>query len=75
MAENHLPDGHTDVPKLVGVAYPAELLGVRPAMVYRMVAEGILPHVRIGRRSIRFSPEALNQFIQANMVGGQAGTR
>jgi len=44
-----------DVAYLLTVAEVARGLRVSRAMVYRLVAEGKLPHVRIGN-AIRFTP-------------------
>lgn len=55
----------------------AEKLAVKPLTIYRMVADGRLPAVRIGR-SIRFEPEAIAAFLDSVRVGPEGlkgGTR
>ena len=48
---------------LMSVKDAAEFLSMNPATVYHAVKRGTLPHVRIGR-SIRFSREALEEFVR-----------
>lgn len=54
------------------VATLAERLAVTPLTIRRMVARGQLPAVRVGR-SIRFSPEAIDAWLESVRVApGQA---
>ena len=53
---------------LIEVDAVAERLGQTPHAVYRMAREGILPHVRLGRK-VRVDPEVLEEWIRG---GGQA---
>jgi excisionase family DNA binding protein len=46
----------------------AERLAVTPMTIYRLVDQGKLPAVKIGR-SIRFDPEAVEAFLGAVRVG------
>jgi len=46
----------------------AERLAVKPLTIYRMVAEGKIPAVRIGR-AIRFDPDAVAAFLESVRVG------
>lgn len=46
----------------------ADRLNVKPLTIYRLVSEGKLPAVRIGR-SIRFEPEAVAAFLNSVRVG------
>jgi len=46
----------------------AERLAVKPLTIYRMVDQGKLPAVRIGR-SIRFEPDAVAAFLDSVRVG------
>ncbi len=46
----------------------AERLSVKPLTIYRLVAEGKLPAVRIGR-SIRFNPDRIEAFLTSVQVG------
>jgi len=41
----------------------AELLGIRPWMVYQLVKRGELPTVRIGSRIVRFRLESIEDWI------------
>ena len=49
--------------KLLRVKEVAEILGVSEDRVYSMARERILPCVNLGRQ-LRFSPRALDEFIQ-----------
>ena len=46
----------------------AERLLVKPLTIYRLVDQGKLPAVRIGR-SIRFDPDAVDAFLDSVRVG------
>lgn len=46
----------------------AEKLAVTPITIYRLVDQGKLPAVRIGK-SIRFDPDAIANFLDAVRVG------
>jgi len=46
----------------------AERLAVKPLTIYRLVDQGKLPAVRIGR-SIRFDPDAIAAFLDSVRVG------
>jgi excisionase family DNA binding protein len=41
----------------------AELLGLTPARAYDLIAQGELPAVRIGERSIRINRRELERFL------------
>jgi len=55
---------------LLSVRAAAELLNVSSRTVYDLVANGELPHVRVGGQ-IRFVPEALEEWLRA---GGTRAT-
>jgi excisionase family DNA binding protein len=46
----------------------ARRLGVRRLRLYALVRAGHIPAVRMGPRSLRFDPSALDQFIRAGGV-------
>jgi excisionase family DNA binding protein len=48
---------------LIGVRDVAARLGVGVRAVYLLVEDGSLPHFRIGRRRIRFSPEQVESYL------------
>ena len=52
----------------------AERLAVTPLTIYRMVTEGKIPAVRIGR-AIRFDPDAVAAFLESVRVGPEGLTR
>ena len=49
--------------KLVGVDEAAAALGVGRARVYDLARADALPHVRLGRRQLRFDMEQLRAWI------------
>jgi excisionase family DNA binding protein len=46
----------------------AQRLAVKPLTIYRLVDQGKLPAVRIGR-SIRFDPDAVAAFLDSVRIG------
>jgi len=46
----------------------AEKLALTPMTIYRMVDQGKLPAVKIGK-SIRFNPQAIDAFLETVRVG------
>lgn len=53
--------------KLLGVKQVAELLGSHPMTIYGWVAEGRLPHLRVGGR-IKFDPNVVADWLQARSL-------
>ena len=54
--------------KLLKAKEVSEQWGISEERVFALAREGILPSVRLGRQ-VRFSPKALEEFIES---GGQA---
>lgn len=50
--------------KLLTVPEAAARLNVAPWRVYELAAQGDLPAVRLGKRTLRFSPAQLAAFIE-----------
>lgn len=46
----------------------AKLLAVRPARLYEMARTGVIPSVKLGEKSVRFSDEALRSWIDRGGV-------
>jgi excisionase family DNA binding protein len=46
----------------------AERLGCPVGTVYALVSQQRIPHVRLGRRFIRFDPAALDQWLASQSV-------
>lgn len=61
--------------KLLSVREAAEILNLHPISLYRLIDRGAIPAVRIGGRSIRFDPGALEAFIQAGGSARQEAAR
>jgi len=55
---------------LLSVRYVAARLGVSTATVYKLVARGALPHVRVSN-AIRVRPADLDTFVENQRSGGQ----
>ena len=55
--------------KLLTVREVSEILGLKPARVYELTREKLLPFVLIGERQYRYSPNAIADFI--NRGGNQ----
>lgn len=59
---------------LITAPTAARLLGVTVQRLYELSREGVVPSVRLGR-SFRYSPSALNEFIQKGGVAWSGGWR
>ncbi len=46
----------------------AKLLAVRPARLYEMARSGVIPSVKIGEKSVRFSESAIKEWIERGGV-------
>jgi excisionase family DNA binding protein len=51
----------------------AELLNVKVGTVYSWVARSEIPHVRLGRRVVRFPREQVQQWLAARLVNPGQG--
>ena len=54
--------------ELITYEEAAEMLGLAKGTVYAMVHQNRLPHIRLGRRLVRFDPAALRAFVDAHRV-------
>jgi excisionase family DNA binding protein len=52
----------------------ADRLAITPLTVYRLVRQGKIPAVKIGK-SIRFDPAAVHAFLESVRVGPEAMTK
>ena len=52
------------MPVLFSVDEVAELLGFHPKHVYRICSRGELPFLRVGKRTIRVSAEAVKTYMR-----------
>lgn len=53
---------------LLTYAEAAQFLNFRTGTLYSMVARGRIPHVRLGRRLVRFSRAALETWLREHAV-------
>lgn len=54
--------------RLLRIPEVAEILQVSKTTAYRLVQEGGLPAVKIGKSSVRVRMEDLERYIQLNMI-------
>jgi excisionase family DNA binding protein len=47
-------------------------LNLRVGTLYALVSQGRIPHIRLGKRIVRFSAEALDAWLAENTVGTNA---
>ncbi|HXF72999.1 MAG TPA: helix-turn-helix domain-containing protein [Actinomycetota bacterium] len=47
----------------------ARRLAISRSAVYRMAARGEIPHLRFGRRLVRFDPELLERWLAGRVRG------
>ena len=66
-------DGHTGLPHLIDVATLAEHLGLTERTIRRKVADGEIPHYKLGN-SIRFDPVEIEAWLQACRVAPRTRT-
>jgi excisionase family DNA binding protein len=52
----------------------ASLLGIRVATLYSMISRREIPHVRLGRRMVRFDRTDLLAWVGARRVAARAGS-
>jgi excisionase family DNA binding protein len=79
---NGVAGGHGGLPHLIDVATLAEHLGLTERTIRRKVAQGEIPHYKIGS-SIRFDPGEIEAWLEACRVvahisstaGAENGTR
>jgi excisionase family DNA binding protein len=62
----------TKHPLLLRAAEVGPLAGLSTAMIYKQIASGALPSLRVGR-SIRVPLQALERWIESNTQGGDTG--
>jgi len=73
---------HNELPHLIDVATLAEHLGLTERTIRRKVAQGEIPHYRLGN-AIRFDPTEIQAWLETTRVavqvpvvaGAQNGTR
>ena len=61
-----------DLRPLLTAQQAGRMLNVPTRRIYKMTREGLLPHVKLGCRHLRYSEESLREWIAA---GGTTGDR
>ena len=54
--------------KLITYREAAELRGIPRGTLYALVHHNRIPHIRLGRRLVRFSQEALERFVEERTI-------
>lgn len=57
---------------LIGYSEAARMLGTKLSTLYAWVHQKRVPHVRFGRRAVRFDRGALEQWVAAHRIEGTA---
>jgi len=68
-ADNHSNQDNDNI----SYAAAAGLLGLPRGTLYWLVAEKRIPHIRLGRRLVRFSKRDLHQWLADHAVAAQEG--
>lgn len=55
-------------PKMLTYKDAADLLGLQLGTLYAMVSRRQVPHVRLGRRLVRFDAVSLDEWVRARRV-------
>jgi excisionase family DNA binding protein len=61
--------------KLLEAAAVAEHIGVTTDTVFDYVKRGMIPHIKLNTRTVRFDPEAIERWIEAATSGPPVGVR
>lgn len=72
--ENSAPSDLT-LPRLLTYSQLAEITGLSKGTLYSMVANGEVPHVRLGKRFVRFTEEAVQAWLASRTVDPKGGAR
>ncbi len=54
--------------ELITYAQASKLLNVKRGTLYALVSQKRIPHIRLGRRIVRFSPSALAELVAERTV-------
>jgi excisionase family DNA binding protein len=60
--------------KLLSVEQTADLLGLKPATIYKYRLQGTIPHIKLGTR-VLFDPEELHEWVKKHAVKPIYGDR
>ncbi len=71
--ELDLDEVGTRRPQLLSYTQVAEEYGIKVGTLYAMVHQRRIPHVRLGRRFVRFSRHELERWIDSNNVTPTGG--
>ena len=54
--------------ELITYEQVSKMLGLAKGTVYALVHQNRIPHIRLGRRLVRFDPTALREFVDEHRV-------
>lgn len=60
---------------LLKVPEVAQMLGIGRGRAYEMVAQGVIPSVKLGNKSVRVPTEALRRWIRERESGGLSNNK
>lgn len=69
------PPTDPTLPRLLTYSQLAEITGLSKGTLYSMVANGEVPHVRLGKRFVRFTEEAVQAWLASRAVDPKGGAR
>ncbi len=65
IAQRAYPASLFDTPELLTVQEMARALKMNPQTLYRLVRQGLVPAVRIGKKTLRFDPARIRATLEA----------
>ncbi len=57
--------------KLMNVREVSELLNVKPSTIRKWVHTGFIPHVKLGKRSVRFQVSIIEEWVKNSLRPGR----
>ena len=54
--------------RLMTISDLCEYLNCKPSYVYRLTYERKIPHIKLGRRTLRFDPRQINEWLADNRI-------
>lgn len=63
--QTRLSPSRNDLPKLLTAEELAAVLKLNPQTLYRLARQGVIPAIRIGKKSLRFDPIKVRESLDA----------
>ncbi len=61
--------------KLMTVKEVSELLNLKPSTIRKWVHTGFIPHVKLGKRSVRFQASIIEEWVKTSLRPGRSGRK